>query len=91
LCLSGGTATVGLSLANEVPTPDEEEARLLADGNKCHELSLAARAALFHPLHSIIDGSEAHQKLLEANATARLRYVAARTARHAYRSSSPTK
>jgi hypothetical protein len=64
---------------------------LLADAKKCRELSLAAWAALFHPIHSVINGSEAHQRLLEFNATARARYVAAKAALHAYRRSRPTK
>jgi hypothetical protein len=69
---------------------DEEEARLLAEEAKCHRLSLAAWAALAHPVHSVVNDGEVHQKLLAANASARLRYVAARAALHVYRSSRPT-
>jgi hypothetical protein len=68
--------------------PDEEEARLLAETRKNYELGLAAWAALAHPVHSVVNGGETHQKLLEANITARLRYVAARAALWAYRTSS---
>jgi hypothetical protein len=67
--------------------PDEEEARLLGETTKYYELSLAAWAALAHSVHSVVDDGETDLKLLEANTTARLRYVAARAALWAYRTS----
>jgi hypothetical protein len=65
--------------------PDEEEMRLRAVVVECHRLSLAASSALEHPVHRVVYGSEAHRKLVEANAIASEQYEVAEAALKAYR------
>jgi hypothetical protein len=65
--------------------PDEEEARLLAEVKYRHRVSLAAWAALHHPVRSVVHGSDDHRKLVQADAIARLRYHDAKGALLAYR------
>jgi hypothetical protein len=71
--------------------PDEEEARLLAALTECHWLSLAASAALKRPIHSVVNGSNAHRKLAETDAAARAACNAARLALREYRGKSKEK
>src|SRR5579862_3089387 len=68
-----------------LPMPNEEEQRLLAEVKKCFRLTLAAWSALHHPVRSVVHGSLAHRKLVQADAVARLRYEAAKAAPRAYR------
>jgi hypothetical protein len=67
--------------------PDEEETRLLAVLNDRHWLSLFASDALTRPVHSVIMGSAAHHKLIEADKVACEQYETAKAALHAWRNS----
>jgi hypothetical protein len=69
--------------------PDKEEARLLAVLTECHRVSREAWLALAQPMRSVINGSAAHQKLIEADRAACEQHETARTALRVYRSSKP--
>jgi hypothetical protein len=64
---------------------DQEEIRLRAVLVDCNRSSLGALSALEHPVNSVVYRSDAHWKLVETEATARLRYKAADAALRAYR------
>jgi hypothetical protein len=64
---------------------DEEETRLLAVLKDCGWLSRVASDALTRPVHSVIHGSNAHRKLVEADAAARVTHAAALLALRTYR------
>ena len=68
-----------------VPMPDEEETRLLAALKERHWLSRFASDALTRPIHSVVYGSDAHRKLVEADATAKMNHAAALLAWRVYR------
>jgi hypothetical protein len=78
---------VDLTGKNEIPVPEENETRLIAELNKSHQLYVAAWEDLARPAHSVIHNGEVHRKLLEAQAAARLRYVAVKAALWAWRAS----
>jgi hypothetical protein len=65
--------------------PDKEETRLLDALKDCDWLSRAASDALTRPMHSVIHGSDAHRKLVEAEAATRVNYARALLALRAYR------
>jgi len=65
--------------------PEQEETRLRAALTDCHGLSLAASYALTHAAQSVANDNGAYLKLVEANATASVQYIAARVALRAYR------
>jgi hypothetical protein len=65
--------------------PDEEETRLLAALKDCDWLSRVASDALKRPMYTVVVGSAAHRKLVEADATASVKYDAATVALRAYR------
>jgi hypothetical protein len=69
--------------------PDEEETRLLAAVKDCHWLSQFASDALTRPVHSVIVGSAAHHKLIEADKLANEHYETATAALYAWRNSKP--
>ena len=69
--------------------PDEEETRLLAVLNDCHWLSRFASDALTRPVHGVIMGSAAHQKLIEADKVANEHYETAIAALSEWRNSKP--
>jgi hypothetical protein len=68
---------------------DEEETRLLAALRDCHWLSRVASDALKRPMHSVIVGSAAHHKLIEADRVAREQFETARIALRNWRNSKP--
>jgi hypothetical protein len=63
----------------------EEEARLLDALTECQRLSLAALSALKHPVRSVLYKSEEYEKLVGADAAARVNYDAARVALQVWR------
>jgi hypothetical protein len=64
---------------------DEEEAWLLASLTECQRSMLAASSALASPIHSVLYNSDTYRKLVEADATARVKYKAAGAALRGYR------
>jgi hypothetical protein len=69
--------------------PDDEETRLLAVLKDCHWLSRVALDALTRPVHSVIMGSAAHHKLIEAEKVASEQYETAKAALWAWRNPKP--
>ena len=65
--------------------PDEEEGRLRSALTDSHLLSIAALYALTHAVPSVANDNDAYRELVEADATAREQYTAARFALKAYR------
>ena len=65
--------------------PDKEETRLCAALRDCLWSSRVASDALTRPMYSVVFGSAAHRKLVEADATARVNHDAALSALRAYR------
>jgi hypothetical protein len=64
--------------------PDQEETRLHAALTDCHGLSLEAKYALTHASCPVANQIDAYLKLVEADATAKVQYIAARVALRAY-------
>jgi hypothetical protein len=65
--------------------PDEEETRLHAAVADCRRLSLDASFALTHAALNVASDNDGFRKLMEADATARKQYTAARIALKTYR------